>query len=87
MGAGVSVLTQRMEEDTLDDFASEHGASLSMESFTQKSLVSSPEVITIPFLFSPFILTVCPTHGVPQGLSKQSSSCLLAPLGGTRILN
>ncbi|XP_056363194.1 band 4.1-like protein 1 isoform X1 [Oenanthe melanoleuca] len=32
-----------MEEDTLDDFASEHGASLSMESFTQKSLVSSPE--------------------------------------------
>uniref|UniRef100_A0A8D2MMQ7 Erythrocyte membrane protein band 4.1 like 1 n=1 Tax=Zonotrichia albicollis TaxID=44394 RepID=A0A8D2MMQ7_ZONAL len=32
-----------MEEDTLEDFASEHGASLSMESFTQKSLVSSPE--------------------------------------------
>uniref|UniRef100_A0A663MXE6 Erythrocyte membrane protein band 4.1 like 1 n=1 Tax=Athene cunicularia TaxID=194338 RepID=A0A663MXE6_ATHCN len=29
--------------DTLDDLASEHGASLSMESFTQKSLVSSPE--------------------------------------------
>ncbi|XP_058278647.1 band 4.1-like protein 1 isoform X2 [Hirundo rustica] len=35
--------TETMEEDTLDDFASEHGASLSMESFTQKSLVSSPE--------------------------------------------
>ncbi|XP_048177434.1 band 4.1-like protein 1 isoform X9 [Corvus hawaiiensis] len=35
--------TEMMEEDTLDDFASEHGASLSMESFTQKSLVSSPE--------------------------------------------
>ncbi|XP_019477657.1 band 4.1-like protein 1 isoform X2 [Meleagris gallopavo] len=35
--------SERMEEDTLDDFASEHGASLSMESFTQKSLVSSPE--------------------------------------------
>ncbi|XP_074461738.1 band 4.1-like protein 1 isoform X16 [Larus michahellis] len=34
---------ETMEEDTLDDFASEHGASLSMESFTQKSLVSSPE--------------------------------------------
>uniref|UniRef100_A0A8C2UAK3 Erythrocyte membrane protein band 4.1 like 1 n=1 Tax=Coturnix japonica TaxID=93934 RepID=A0A8C2UAK3_COTJA len=33
----------KMEEDTLDDFASEHGVSLSMESFTQKSLVSSPE--------------------------------------------
>ncbi|XP_015503118.1 band 4.1-like protein 1 isoform X6 [Parus major] len=35
--------TETMEEDTLDDFSSEHGASLSMESFTQKSLVSSPE--------------------------------------------
>ncbi|KAM3664100.1 band 4.1-like protein 1 isoform 5-T5 [Ammospiza maritima maritima] len=35
--------TETMEEDTLEDFASEHGASLSMESFTQKSLVSSPE--------------------------------------------
>ncbi|XP_041254152.1 band 4.1-like protein 1 isoform X5 [Onychostruthus taczanowskii] len=35
--------TETMEEDTLDDFASEHGAALSMESFTQKSLVSSPE--------------------------------------------
>nr|XP_047904831.1 band 4.1-like protein 1 isoform X3 [Anser cygnoides] len=35
--------SERMEEDTLDDFASEHGASLCMESFTQKSLVSSPE--------------------------------------------
>ncbi|XP_054701757.1 band 4.1-like protein 1 isoform X3 [Grus americana] len=35
--------SETMEEDTLDDFASEHGASLSMESFTQKSLVSSPE--------------------------------------------
>ncbi|XP_053848567.1 band 4.1-like protein 1 isoform X6 [Vidua macroura] len=35
--------TETMEEDTLDDFASERGASLSMESFTQKSLVSSPE--------------------------------------------
>ncbi|XP_039419176.1 band 4.1-like protein 1 isoform X10 [Corvus cornix cornix] len=35
--------TEMMEEDTLDDIASEHGASLSMESFTQKSLVSSPE--------------------------------------------
>eukprot|EP00076_Gallus_gallus_P028165 XP_015151719.1 band 4.1-like protein 1 isoform X7 [Gallus gallus] len=35
--------SERMEEDILDDFASEHGASLSMESFTQKSLVSSPE--------------------------------------------
>ncbi|XP_072205912.1 band 4.1-like protein 1 isoform X2 [Excalfactoria chinensis] len=35
--------SERMEEDTLDDFASEHGVSLSMESFTQKSLVSSPE--------------------------------------------
>ncbi|KAM8797979.1 band 4.1-like protein 1 [Eudromia elegans] len=34
---------ERMEEDTLEDFSSEHGASLSMESFTQKSLVSSPE--------------------------------------------
>ncbi|XP_014793064.1 PREDICTED: band 4.1-like protein 1 isoform X3 [Calidris pugnax] len=34
---------ETMEEDTLDDFTSEHGASLSMESFTQKSLVSSPE--------------------------------------------
>lgn len=87
MGAGVSVLTQRMEEDILDDFASEHGASLSMESFTQKSLVSSPEVITIPFLFSPLIFTVCLPHGATQGLSKQSSSCLLAPLGGSRILH
>ncbi|XP_032054099.1 band 4.1-like protein 1 isoform X2 [Aythya fuligula] len=35
--------SERMEEDTLDDFASEHGAALCMESFTQKSLVSSPE--------------------------------------------
>ncbi|XP_064530520.1 band 4.1-like protein 1 isoform X8 [Pseudopipra pipra] len=35
--------SETMEEDTLDDFASEHGPSLSMESFTQKSLVSSPE--------------------------------------------
>ncbi|XP_074744525.1 band 4.1-like protein 1 isoform X7 [Strix uralensis] len=35
--------SETMEEDTLDDLASEHGASLSMESFTQKSLVSSPE--------------------------------------------
>ncbi|KAM6053417.1 band 4.1-like protein 1 isoform 1-T1 [Theristicus caerulescens] len=35
--------SETMEEDTLDDFTSEHGASLSMESFTQKSLVSSPE--------------------------------------------
>ncbi|XP_042656696.1 band 4.1-like protein 1 isoform X5 [Tyto alba] len=35
--------SETMEEDTLDDIASEHGASLSMESFTQKSLVSSPE--------------------------------------------
>ncbi|XP_076208498.1 band 4.1-like protein 1 isoform X5 [Aptenodytes patagonicus] len=35
--------SETVEEDTLDDFASEHGASLSMESFTQKSLVSSPE--------------------------------------------
>ncbi|XP_027744272.1 band 4.1-like protein 1 isoform X13 [Empidonax traillii] len=35
--------SETMEEDNLDDFASEHGASLSMESFTQKSLVSSPE--------------------------------------------
>ncbi|XP_065610267.1 band 4.1-like protein 1 isoform X2 [Cyrtonyx montezumae] len=35
--------SERMEEDTLDDFASEHGAFLSMETFTQKSLVSSPE--------------------------------------------
>ncbi|XP_071311559.1 band 4.1-like protein 1 isoform X8 [Agelaius tricolor] len=35
--------TETMEEDTLEDFASGHGASLSMESFTQKSLVSSPE--------------------------------------------
>ncbi|XP_054130827.1 band 4.1-like protein 1 isoform X2 [Melozone crissalis] len=35
--------TETMEEDTLEDFASEHGTSLSMESFTQKSLVSSPE--------------------------------------------
>ncbi|XP_068768186.1 band 4.1-like protein 1 isoform X5 [Struthio camelus] len=34
---------ERMEEDTLEDFSSEHGASLSMESFTQKSLISSPE--------------------------------------------
>ncbi|XP_025893124.1 band 4.1-like protein 1 isoform X2 [Nothoprocta perdicaria] len=34
---------ERMEEDTVEDFSSEHGASLSMESFTQKSLVSSPE--------------------------------------------
>ncbi|KAM8996706.1 band 4.1-like protein 1 isoform 6-T8 [Ara ararauna] len=34
---------ETIEEDTLDDFASDHGASLSMESFTQKSLVSSPE--------------------------------------------
>lgn len=53
MGAGVSMLAQTMEEDTLDDFASEHGASLSMESFTQKSLVSSPEVVTIPFIPHP----------------------------------
>ncbi|XP_061217655.1 band 4.1-like protein 1 isoform X2 [Neopsephotus bourkii] len=35
--------SETIEEDTLDDFASDHGASLSMESFTQKSLVSSPE--------------------------------------------
>ncbi|KAM6243262.1 band 4.1-like protein 1 isoform 2-T2 [Spheniscus humboldti] len=35
--------SETVEEDTLDDFTSEHGASLSMESFTQKSLVSSPE--------------------------------------------
>ncbi|XP_074914381.1 band 4.1-like protein 1 isoform X1 [Buteo buteo] len=35
--------SETMEEDTPDDFTSEHGASLSMESFTQKSLVSSPE--------------------------------------------
>ncbi|XP_071616014.1 band 4.1-like protein 1 isoform X2 [Heliangelus exortis] len=35
--------SEMMEEDTLDDFASEYGASLSMESFTQKSLVASPE--------------------------------------------
>ncbi|XP_050169447.1 band 4.1-like protein 1 isoform X4 [Myiozetetes cayanensis] len=35
--------SETMEEDILDDFASEHGTSLSMESFTQKSLVSSPE--------------------------------------------
>ncbi|XP_055578237.1 band 4.1-like protein 1 isoform X2 [Falco biarmicus] len=35
--------SETIEEDTLDGFASEHGASLSMESFTQKSLVSSPE--------------------------------------------
>ncbi|KAM6248666.1 band 4.1-like protein 1 isoform 3-T3 [Porphyrio hochstetteri] len=35
--------SETMEEDTLDGFTSEHGASLSMESFTQKSLVSSPE--------------------------------------------
>ncbi|XP_035200127.1 band 4.1-like protein 1 isoform X3 [Oxyura jamaicensis] len=34
---------ERMEEDTLDNIASEHGASLCIESFTQKSLVSSPE--------------------------------------------
>lgn len=53
VGAGVSVLAQTMEEDTLDDFASDHGASLSMESFTQKSLVSSPEVVTIPFIPHP----------------------------------
>ncbi|KAM6054040.1 band 4.1-like protein 1 isoform 2-T3 [Chlamydotis macqueenii] len=35
--------SKTMEEDTLDGFASERRASLSMESFTQKSLVSSPE--------------------------------------------
>lgn len=61
-----------MEEDTLDDFASEHGASLSMESFTQKSLVSSPEVVTIPFLphlsLSPWGSLACP--GVLGPLSR-----------------
>ncbi|XP_068023452.1 band 4.1-like protein 1, partial [Melanerpes formicivorus] len=35
--------SETMEEDSLDGFAAGHGASLSMESFTQKSLVSSPE--------------------------------------------
>ncbi|XP_074867870.1 band 4.1-like protein 1 isoform X2 [Carettochelys insculpta] len=35
--------SERMEEDSLEEFSAEHGAALSMESFTQKSLVSSPE--------------------------------------------
>ncbi|XP_064023829.1 band 4.1-like protein 1 isoform X2 [Pogoniulus pusillus] len=35
--------TETMEEDSLDGLSAGHGASLSMESFTQKSLVSSPE--------------------------------------------
>ncbi|XP_048353632.1 band 4.1-like protein 1 isoform X2 [Sphaerodactylus townsendi] len=33
----------RSEEDSPEDLSSEHGAALIMESFTQKSLVSSPE--------------------------------------------
>ncbi|XP_043383387.1 band 4.1-like protein 1 isoform X2 [Chelonia mydas] len=35
--------SERMEEDFLEEFSAEHGAALSMESFTQKSLASSPE--------------------------------------------
>ncbi|XP_075757496.1 band 4.1-like protein 1 isoform X2 [Pelodiscus sinensis] len=35
--------SERIEEDSLEEFSVEHGAALSMESFTQKSLVSSPE--------------------------------------------
>uniref|UniRef100_A0A8C3SSH6 Erythrocyte membrane protein band 4.1 like 1 n=1 Tax=Chelydra serpentina TaxID=8475 RepID=A0A8C3SSH6_CHESE len=35
--------SERMEEDSLEEFSAEHGAALSMESFTQKSLASSPE--------------------------------------------
>ncbi|XP_059589212.1 band 4.1-like protein 1 isoform X5 [Alligator mississippiensis] len=35
--------SERMEEDILEEFSPEHGAALTMESFTQKSLVSSPE--------------------------------------------
>uniref|UniRef100_A0A8C8SEA0 Erythrocyte membrane protein band 4.1 like 1 n=1 Tax=Pelusios castaneus TaxID=367368 RepID=A0A8C8SEA0_9SAUR len=35
--------SERLEEDSLEEFSAEHGAALSMESFTQKSLVSSPE--------------------------------------------
>ncbi|XP_060086935.1 band 4.1-like protein 1 isoform X3 [Heteronotia binoei] len=34
---------ERSEEDSPEDLSSEHGAALIMESFTQKSLVSSPE--------------------------------------------
>lgn len=66
VGAGVSVLAQTMEEDTLDDFASEHGASLSMESFTQKSLVSSPEVLTILILSPPHPPSQFCPHGALQ---------------------
>lgn len=73
MGAGVSMLAQTMEEDTPDDFTSEHGASLSMESFTQKSLVSSPEVVTILFLSPPLALTVCPHHGTLQPAKMASA--------------
>ncbi|XP_034643944.1 band 4.1-like protein 1 isoform X7 [Trachemys scripta elegans] len=35
--------SERIEEDFLEEFSAEHGAALSMESFTQKSLASSPE--------------------------------------------
>ncbi|XP_053902382.1 band 4.1-like protein 1 isoform X3 [Malaclemys terrapin pileata] len=35
--------SERIEEDSLEEFSAEHGAALSMESFTQKSLASSPE--------------------------------------------
>ncbi|XP_038226441.1 band 4.1-like protein 1 isoform X2 [Dermochelys coriacea] len=35
--------SERMEEDFVEEFSAEHGAALSMESFTQKSLASSPE--------------------------------------------
>ncbi|KAM9120469.1 band 4.1-like protein 1 [Pangshura tecta] len=35
--------SERIEEDSLEELSAEHGAALSMESFTQKSLASSPE--------------------------------------------
>ncbi|XP_030389173.1 band 4.1-like protein 1 isoform X8 [Gopherus evgoodei] len=35
--------SERIEEDSVEELSAEHGAALSMESFTQKSLASSPE--------------------------------------------
>lgn len=57
-GLGFPLLKQRSEEDSPEDLSSEHGAALIMESFTQKSLVSSPEVIITLFYFSLFSVSV-----------------------------